>query len=131
MRSPKIKMNSEALAGEQVEGVVIVPRLLRFRDAPKYLGMDKNRFNREVRPWVTAIPIGRQGIAFDRLDLDAWVDEYKRSNGRQPTEGHAALESAPRLPHPTLRSAGRPRTSLDVAFAKAVERATSVKQTRR
>ena len=23
----------------------IVPRLLRFRDAPRYLGMDRNRFN--------------------------------------------------------------------------------------
>jgi hypothetical protein len=57
------------------------PRLLRLRDAPRYLGMDKNRFNREVRPCLTVIPIGKQGVAFDRLDLDAWADEYKRQNG--------------------------------------------------
>lgn len=26
------------------------PRLIRLRDAPNYLGMDKNRFNKEVKP---------------------------------------------------------------------------------
>ena len=46
-------------------GQVFAPRLLRLRDAPRYLGMDKNRFNRDVRPWVTVIPIGTQGVAFD------------------------------------------------------------------
>jgi hypothetical protein len=44
--------------------------------------MDRNRFNLEVRPHLTEIPIGRQGIGFDRLELDAWVDEYKARNGR-------------------------------------------------
>ena len=53
------------------------PRILRFRDAPSYLGMDRNRFNAEVRPYLTEIPIGKQGIGFDRLELDAWVDDYK------------------------------------------------------
>ena len=47
------------------------PRLLRFRDAPRYLGMDRNRFNAEVRPHLTQIPIGRPGVAFDRLELDS------------------------------------------------------------
>nr|BDD44918.1 hypothetical protein 1 [Coxiellaceae bacterium] len=61
---------------------VILPRLVRFRDAPSYLGMDRHRFNSEVRPRLTEIPIGSQGIAFDRLDLDAWVDDYKRRSGR-------------------------------------------------
>src|SRR5690606_29512675 len=61
---------------------ILLPRLLRFRDAPRYLGMDRNRFNAEVRPYVTNIPIGRQGIAFDRLELDAWADQYKSRNGR-------------------------------------------------
>ena len=53
-----------------------LPRLLRFRDAPGYLGMDRNRFNREVRPHLTEVRIGVQGIAFDRLELDAWADDY-------------------------------------------------------
>ena len=44
--------------------------------------MDRNRFNTEVRPHLTEIPIGIQGIGFDRLELDAWVDDYKSRNGR-------------------------------------------------
>jgi hypothetical protein len=44
--------------------------------------MDRNRFNHEVRPSLIEIPIGSQGIAFDRLELDAWVDQYKSRNGR-------------------------------------------------
>ena len=62
--------------------IVLLPRLVRFRDAPGYLGMDRNRFNTEVRPFLTRIPIGQQGIAFDRLELDAWVEEYISRNGR-------------------------------------------------
>ena len=60
----------------------VAPRLIRLGKAPAYLGMDRNRFNREVRPQLTEIPIGVQGVAFDRLDLDAWADDYKRRNGR-------------------------------------------------
>jgi hypothetical protein len=60
----------------------LLPRIVRFRDAPRYLGMDRNRFNTEVRPYLTEIPIGNQGIGFDRLDLDAWADDYKSRNGR-------------------------------------------------
>ena len=60
----------------------LLPRLIRLRDAPYYLGMDRNRFNAEVRQSLTQIPIGKQGVAFDRLDLDAWADDYKRRNGR-------------------------------------------------
>jgi hypothetical protein len=60
----------------------LIPRLIRLRDVPFYLGMDKNRFNAEVRPHLVEIRIGKQGIAFDRLDLDAWVDQYKSCNGR-------------------------------------------------
>lgn len=48
---------------------MILARFIRLRDAPDYLGMNRNRFNREVRPFITEIPIGGQGIAFDRLDL--------------------------------------------------------------
>ncbi len=59
-----------------------LPRILRFRDAPSYLGMDRNRFNHIVRPFITEIPIGIQGIAFDRLELDRWADHYIKSNGR-------------------------------------------------
>jgi len=45
-----------------------MPRLIRLRDAPYFFGMDKNRFNREVRPFLTEIRVGKQGRAFDRLE---------------------------------------------------------------
>ena len=62
----------------------ILPRFIRRVDAPGYLGMDRNRFDAEVRPYLVEIPIGVQGIAFDRVDLDAWADDYKSRNGRRP-----------------------------------------------
>lgn len=64
--------------------IALLPRLVRLRDAPAYLGMDRNRFNRDVRLHLTRIPIGQQGIAFDRLELDAWVEDYISRNGRRP-----------------------------------------------
>jgi len=60
----------------------ILPRFIRLRDAPDYLGMDRNRFNREVRPDIASIPIGIQGIAFDRFDLDHWAEVYKERVSR-------------------------------------------------
>ena len=65
----------------------VQPRLIRFRDAPIYLGMDRNRFNAEVRPFLTEVPIGAQGIGFDRLELDAWVEDYISRNGRPARKG--------------------------------------------
>ena len=65
----------------------IAPRLVRFRDAPRYLGMDRNRFNAEVRPYLTEVPVGKQGIGFDRLELDAWFEDYKSRNGRPARKG--------------------------------------------
>ena len=54
-----------------------IPRVLRLKDAPHYLGMDIHRFNADVRPGVPEFRIGNQGIAFDRLDLDRWFDQYR------------------------------------------------------
>ncbi|ARN74810.1 hypothetical protein BST96_12195 [Oceanicoccus sagamiensis] len=59
-----------------------IPRYIRLRDAPSYLGMDKNRFGTLVRPFLIEIPIGSHGIAFDVIDLNTWADNYKRCNGR-------------------------------------------------
>ncbi len=47
----------------------LLPRLIRLRDILHYLGVDRRIFNKEVRPFLTEIPIGAQGKAFDRLDL--------------------------------------------------------------
>jgi predicted DNA-binding transcriptional regulator AlpA len=68
--------------GKMSSNVILIPRVIRLRDAAAYLGMDKNRFDREVRPSLTEFPIGDQGVGFDRFDLDNWFDEYKARNGR-------------------------------------------------
>jgi hypothetical protein len=44
--------------------------------------MDRNKFQTLVRPYVTAIPLGKQAVGYDRLDLDAWFEDYKSRNGR-------------------------------------------------
>ncbi len=76
----------------------IIPRIIRLRDAPRYLGMDKNRFNREVRPFLNEFRIGKQGIAFDRLDLDRWVDHYIQCNGRHGQHSGDQVWGAKKLP---------------------------------
>jgi hypothetical protein len=108
----------------------LVPRFIRMRDAPSYLGMDKNRFNREVRPLLAMIPIGTQGIAFDRLDLDSWADDYKSRNGHpaaQP-EREKLWETKGRRVSPNEAGSGTSISSSEEhAFAKALEQATSGK----
>ena len=74
----------------------VLPRLIRLRDIPHYLGMDRHLFNKEVRPFLTEIPIGTQGKAFDRLDLDKWVDYYKGRSGR-PSNKRVELWDAKKL----------------------------------
>ena len=108
----------------------LIPRLIRLRDAPFYVGMDRNRFNSEVRPYLIQIPIGEQGIAFDRLELDAWVDQYKSRNGRpgQPkgelTWDEKGRQGSLKEPVPGI-SINKPT---DGVFAKAVEQITSKKR---
>src|SRR3954471_20865851 len=106
------------------------PRLIRMRDAPAYLGMDKNRFNREVRPSVPSLRIGIQGIAFDRVDLDAWADEYKCRNGCHAARSHRSKLWEPRKCQASPSAVGpgtSTRCSEERAFAKALEQARSSK----
>jgi hypothetical protein len=108
---------------------ILLPRLLRFRDAPRYLGMDRNRFNAEVRPYITNIPIGRQGIAFDRLELDAWADQYKSRNGR-PAERRTSWDAEDhRASTNEAASGGSTKASKDMEeWQKAVARVTSTRR---
>jgi hypothetical protein len=62
----------------------ILPKIIRLRDAPVYLGTNKNYFNMQIRPYLTEIPIGDIGIGFDRLELDLWVEYTKGASGRPP-----------------------------------------------
>ena len=100
--------------------VVLLPRLVRLRDAPAYLGMDRNRFNHEVRPHLTRIPIGQQGIAFDRLELDAWVEDYVSRNGRRP--------KAPKLEDDTCQNVTECRGSAKKAGSGTLKSAADLQQ---
>jgi len=102
------------------ETVLLLPRLVRLRDVPGYLGMDRNRFNREVRPHLTTIPIGRQGIAFDRLELDAWVEDYVSRNGRRP--------KAPKLEDDTCQNVTECRGSAKMAASGTLKSAADLQQ---
>lgn len=103
-----------------------LPRFIRCKDASAYLGMDRDRFNGEVRPHLVEIPIGVQGIAFDRLDLDAWADDYKERCGR-PSDVKLAKnwkEREKRVYASRKASTTSTRTSDDKGdFAKTVEQA--------
>jgi DNA relaxase NicK len=130
--APQIVMRSSA----QPIRREIVPRVLRAMDAHVYLGMDRNRFNREVKPHIIAVPIGTQGIGYDRFDLDGWWEEHKRRNGRPGAliniEGEGQWEEAQQGCAGGLISqevSGTSRKSSTAAlFMKAVARATKKKR---
>jgi hypothetical protein len=105
-------------------------RFVRFRDAPGFFGMDKNRLNREVRPLLTEIRIGIQGRAFDRLEMEASAEDYRSRNGRpaaarskpwDKTEGECQDSSD------VAESGTSTRLSTERAFAKALAQATARK----
>jgi hypothetical protein len=104
--------------------------VIRLKDAPSYLGMDRNRFNADVRPYVTEMGMGKQGVAFDRLDLDTWFEEYKSRNGRpgQP-KGEMTWDVKERQ-----GSSKEPVSGISISkptdgvFAKAVEQIASKKR---
>lgn len=62
------------------------PRIIRAGSAYRYCGMGRELFNEEIRPFVREIPIGQQGIGFDRLELDAALDEYIARRGHAPAQ---------------------------------------------
>jgi hypothetical protein len=106
-----------------------LPRLLRLRDAPRYLGMDRNKFNAMVRPHVTGVPLGKQALAFDRLELDAWAEEYIARNGRPGrSEGVSTWDARS---HRASSNAAASGTSTNASaggeFARALEALNSGK----
>jgi len=77
-------------ADPSLETEVISPRLGRYRDASACLGMDRNRFDSEVRPALIEIPIDQRRIEFDHRGLDARVDVYVAARGRPSREPKGA-----------------------------------------
>ena len=107
------------------------PVAIRLKDAPGYLGMNRNMFNAMVRPFVTEIRYSKQVVVFDCLDLDAWFDEYKSRNGRpgrQP-EGETTWDGKePRVSSKEPASGTSTNRSMGGDFARALEQVASKKQ---
>ncbi|HAU0965757.1 TPA: hypothetical protein JBH79_01050 [Legionella pneumophila] len=112
-----------------MSNIHLIPRLIRLRDAPTYIGMDRHRFNKDVRPNLVEIPMGTQGIAFDRLDLDAWVDDYIQCSGRPAAVERRSLELWDEKEHQGCKSVAvsgvLTKRSSDDDFAKALVLTTS------
>ncbi len=109
---------------------LIIPRVIRLRDAPYYLGMRKDYFNKHVRPALQAIAIGQRGLGFDRLDLDEWLDHYKSSTfGSVPNRGEELWDR--KNCQDSLSETGcgtsTKQSSAD-AFARALEQVKSQKR---
>ncbi len=102
----------------------LLPRLIRLRDAPYFFGMDKNRFNREVRPFLTEIQIGRQGRAFDRLEMERAAEDYKTRNGRPAAQSNRRKpwETKERQASPNAAGSG---TSTKCSEERAVRESTA------
>src|SRR5581483_4326331 len=100
-------------------------RGIRAKDAPRYLGMDRNRFNRLVRPHLTLIQYGPQTKVFDRLELDRWVEDDKSRNGRPAMKGGITwgVDAVPDSANATGSGTSK-SSSLESRFMKVVERAT-------
>ena len=71
------------LSTKEVQVKMIVPRLIRYKDAPHYCGMDKSFFESRIRPNLPVeLRDGSKFVAFDRIDLDSAIDDYKLQVGK-------------------------------------------------
>jgi hypothetical protein len=102
------------------------PRAIRQSKAPEYLGMSESQFNKMVRPFLIEIKDGRM-VSYDRLDLDAWFDQYKAANGKPAKESKTWQRK-----HQGSASAGKSGTSTKLSpvssYAKAREKLNSNRQ---
>jgi hypothetical protein len=108
----------------------ITPRFIRHRDAPRYLGVNVNYFNRHFRPQLTEIRLGPQMLAYDRLELDALADNTKALHGRQATQKGAKQSWRNKKSGVSAFGVGRgisTKSSEEREFVKALEQATSGK----
>ncbi|MCP4235633.1 MAG: hypothetical protein GY770_18960 [Aestuariibacter sp.] len=55
--------------------MALLPRLISLQETLTYLNnMDHSYFMEKVEPYLTKIPTGNRETAFDRHELDKWVD---------------------------------------------------------
>ena len=106
---------------------MVIPRFIRQRDAPKYLGMSEPTFNETVRPYITVMKEGR-AIFYDRLDLDDWADTFKAANGKP---GKLMEETSWQNPHPAFEKKAQHGTLTKQLPAGNFEKALAKKNLKR
>jgi predicted DNA-binding transcriptional regulator AlpA len=119
----------------------ILPRFIRAGEAYGYLGMCRDEFNKTVRPNVREFPIGKQGIGFDRIELDQWADAYIESmaiekaanqDNNQPRSGRQGVNKWREKPCPASTRGtafGTSTKSSEVSdFKKALDQARGKKR---
>jgi hypothetical protein len=112
------------------KSVYLEPKWVRLRDVPAYTGMDLKMFNRLARPHLVEIRLSSKCVAFDKVDLDRWMDEYKSGNGLPPDRkgGKSSWEGKePRAYTGEAKSGISERPSVDANYWEALERASSMK----
>jgi hypothetical protein len=105
--------------------VMLQPRIIRAGQAPNYCGMGRELFSEQIRPFVSEIEMGKQGVGFDRLELDAALDEYISRRGRAPAQKWSDTKCRKMATVSAFGAApGTSRNELtDGGFAKALDQA--------
>jgi hypothetical protein len=107
------------------------PRVIRVKDAHRYLGMDKTTFAKLIRPYLSVIHITKKSRGFERLDIDQAFDVYKHGRCHPPkkllpTEDDICLEKKPVSTSTKPVNAGSStKLSKENAFASALSTAKS------
>ena len=104
--------------------VTLQPRIIRAGQAPAYCGMGRDIFAKEIRPFVSEIDVGQQGIGFCRLELDAALDEYISRRGRAPAQkwSETLCQKSAVSPFGVVSGTSTNRLT-DKDYAKALDRA--------
>lgn len=114
---------------------MIQPRVIRAKDAPKYLGVDKNRFYLEIKPRLRPVKMPgakSRAIGYDRLELDAWWEEYKAVGRSKEDEWNAKSQTVSSGDQSQVEASTNPSTSKRCTEVTSyVTRARQVIQKRR
>ena len=106
----------------------LLSRLIRARDAHGYHGMCRAVFNQVLRPYLTEILIGTQSLAFDRLEMDAALEQCNSRNGRGAKQGGLLWDAKPRPVSSGEEARGiSTKSYTDDDFERAVKQAISRK----
>ena len=108
----------------------IQPRILRVGQAIKYSGLSRPLFKEHIRPKCGEITIGKQGIGFEKVEIDKALDDYIARYGCAPKEEQETSEckKEKQQDSSSTGTSGISTNGLaESAFARAAKRATNKK----